>query len=57
MALAKSPPGAEGQGGVTLTEDQTGAALAAFDAVGGLERWIAARPWIAPPVPDELPRV
>ena len=41
-----------------MTEDQARAALAAFDAVGGLERWIAAQPWLAAPggwvVPEPL---
>ena len=32
-----------------MTEDQARAALAAFDAVGGLERWIAAQRWEAVP--------
>jgi hypothetical protein len=32
-----------------MTEDQARAALAAFDGVGGLERWIARRPWQAVP--------
>ena len=33
-----------------MTEDQARAALAAFDGLGGLERWIAAqRPWEATP--------
>ncbi len=32
-----------------MTEDQARAALAAFDAVGGLEAWIAAQPWLAAP--------
>ena len=42
-----------------MTEDQARAALAAFKAVGGAERWIAEqRPWQASPpgwtVPGEL---
>ena len=32
-----------------MTEDQARAALAAFDAVGGLEQWIAEQPWLAMP--------
>ena len=32
-----------------MTEDQARAALTAFDGVGGLERWIAAQPWLAAP--------
>ena len=32
-----------------MTEDQARAALAAFDGVGGLERWIAAQRWEAVP--------
>ena len=32
-----------------MTEDQAHAVLAAFDAVGGLERWVAAQPWLAMP--------
>ena len=32
-----------------MTEDQVRAALAAFDAVGGLERWIADQPWLTAP--------
>jgi hypothetical protein len=32
-----------------VTEDQARAALAAFDAVGGLERWIAEQRWEAVP--------
>ena len=33
-----------------MTEDQARAALAAFDGLGGLERWIAEqRPWEATP--------
>ena len=28
-----------------VTEEQARAALAAFDSVGGLERWIAAQRW------------
>jgi hypothetical protein len=35
---------------VAVTEDQARAALAAFDAVDGLERWIAAQRWEA--IPD-----
>ncbi len=41
-----------------MTEAEARAALAAFDGVGGLERWIAGRPWQAIPagwtVPGEL---
>ncbi len=42
-----------------MTEDQARAALAAFDGLGGLERWIAAQgPWQATPagwtVPGDL---
>ncbi len=42
-----------------MTEAEARAALAAFDGLGGLERWIAAqRPWQATPagwtVPGEL---
>ncbi len=42
-----------------MTEDQARAALAAFDGLGGLERWIAEqRPWQAIPagwtVPGDL---
>ncbi len=42
-----------------MTEDQARTALAVFDGLGGLERWIAEqRPWEAPPggwtVPGEL---
>ncbi len=32
-----------------MTEAEARAALAAFDGPGGLERWIAARPWLAAP--------
>ena len=32
-----------------LTEVETRATLAAFDAVGGLEQWIAEQPWMAVP--------
>ena len=32
-----------------VTEDQARTALAAFDGTGGLERWIAAQPWLAAP--------
>ena len=32
-----------------MTEDQARAALAAFDGVGGLERWIAEQRWNAVP--------
>ena len=33
-----------------MTEDEARAALAAFDGLGGLERWVAAqRPWEAAP--------
>ena len=41
-----------------MTEAEARAALAAFDGLGGLERWIAARPWQATPggwtVPGDL---
>ena len=42
-----------------MTEDEARAALAAFDGLGGLERWIAEqRPWKAVPggwtVPGDL---
>ena len=30
-----------------MTEDQARAALTAYDAIGGIEPWIAARPWQA----------
>ena len=45
-----------------MTEDQARTALAAFDGLGGLERWIAAqRPWQAIPagwtVPGELQHI
>jgi hypothetical protein len=32
-----------------VTEAEARATLAAFDAVGGLERWIADQPWHAAP--------
>ena len=32
-----------------MTEDEARAALTAFDAVGGLERWIAEQRWEAVP--------
>ncbi len=32
-----------------MTEAEARAALAAFDAIGGMERWIAAQPWHAAP--------
>jgi hypothetical protein len=32
-----------------VTEAEARAALAAFDGVGGLERWMADRPWQAVP--------
>lgn len=32
-----------------MTEAQARAALAAYDAIGGIEPWIAARPWQATP--------
>ena len=32
-----------------MTEAEARAALAAFDAVGGVERWIAEQPWLAAP--------
>ena len=32
-----------------MTEDQARAALAAFEGVGDLERWIAEQPWQAVP--------
>ncbi len=41
-----------------MTEAEARTALAAFDGVGGLERWIAAQSWEATPggwtVPGEL---
>ena len=38
------------QGAGPVPEDQARAALAAFDGLGGLERWIAEqRPWQATP--------
>jgi hypothetical protein len=41
-----------------MTEAEARAALAAFDAVGGLEAWIAEQPWLAAPsgwvVPEPL---
>ncbi len=41
-----------------MTEAETRTALAAFDGPGGLERWIAAQPWLAAPggwvVPEPL---
>ena len=41
-----------------MTEDEARAALAAFDGLGGLERWIAEQRWAAAPsgwtVPGEL---
>ena len=30
-----------------MTEDKARAALRAFDAVGGLERWIVDQPWLS----------
>ncbi len=33
----------------TMMEVEVRAALAAFDAIGGMERWIAAQPWLAAP--------
>ncbi len=33
-----------------MTEAEARAALAAFDGLGGLERWIAAQSWDAAPV-------
>ncbi len=44
---------------LAMTEDQARTALAAFDGLGGLERWIAEqRPWEAIPsgwtVPGDL---
>jgi hypothetical protein len=37
-----------------MTEDEARAALAAFDGLGGLERWIAAQgPWQADPPPPK----
>ncbi len=35
-----------------MTEAEARAVLAAFDGLGGLERWIAGRPWQA--VPGDL---
>ena len=32
-----------------MTEEEARAALRAFDAVGGLEAWIAEQPWLAAP--------
>ena len=32
-----------------MTEAAARAALAAFNGLGGLERWIAAQPWLAAP--------
>ena len=32
-----------------MTEDEARAALRAFDAVGDVERWMAAQPWQAVP--------
>jgi hypothetical protein len=32
-----------------MTEAEARAALAAYDAIGGIEPWIAARPWQATP--------
>jgi hypothetical protein len=32
-----------------MTEAEARAALRAFDAVGGLEAWIAEQPWLAAP--------
>lgn len=32
-----------------MTEAEARATLAALDGVGGLERWIAAQPWLAAP--------
>ena len=32
-----------------MTEAEVRAALAAFDAIGGMECWIAAQPWLAAP--------
>jgi hypothetical protein len=32
-----------------MTEAEARAALAAFDAVGGVERWTAEQPWLAAP--------
>ncbi len=41
-----------------MTEAAARATLAAFDGVGGLERWIAAQPWLVAPggwvVPEPL---
>ena len=41
-----------------MTEAEARAALAAFDGVGGFERWIAAQRWLAAPggwvVPEPL---
>ena len=33
----------------TMTEAEVRTTLAAFDAIGGMERWIAAQPWLAAP--------
>ncbi len=33
----------------TMTEAEVRTTLAAFDAIGGMERWIAAQPWHAAP--------
>ncbi len=32
-----------------MTEAEARATLAAFDAIGGMVRWIAAQPWLAAP--------
>ncbi len=32
-----------------MTEAEVRTTLAAFDAIGGMERWIAAQPWLAAP--------
>jgi hypothetical protein len=39
-----------------MTEDEALAALAAFDGLGGLERWMAEqRPWAVPTKPTTRP--
>ena len=44
-----------------MTEAEARAALAAFDGVGALERWIAEQPWLAAPggwvVPEPFQRL
>ncbi len=39
-----------------MTEDQARAALAAFDGLGGLERWIAEQPWEPIPRGSKAPK-